>query len=368
MTADTVGGVWTYVVELAQAIAAHGVATTIATMGPKSHSGNGATLEAQLPPSDHIRVVHGDFRLEWMEDPWHDVAAAGDWLLELARSEQAEMVHFNNYTHAALPWRIPTLIVAHSCVYSWFAAVHDGPPPPRFERYREEVRRGLAAANCVTAPTRRMLQWLQRFYGPFAASDPIPNGRRVLAAPSGAKDPLILTAGRLWDEAKNVAALDEVATQLEWPVYAAGPTQHPTGGPVPARGLKLLGVLNEADLGSWFAKAAIFALPARYEPFGLSILEAAHAGCALVLGDTPTLREVWGMAAVYVPPDDRVALRGALELLMHDTTLRAEYSARAQERARRYTPERMAAGYARLYGHMTRGQMCDDPELAHAGA
>ncbi len=32
-------------------------------------------------------------------------------------------------------------------------------------------------------------------------------------------------------------------------------------------------------------------LPARYEPFGLSVLEAALSGCALVLGDIPSLRE-----------------------------------------------------------------------------
>ena len=42
------------------------------------------------------------------------------------------------------------------------------------------------------------------------------------------------------------------------------------------------------------ARASIYALPARYEPFGLSILEAALSGAALVLGDIPSLREVWG--------------------------------------------------------------------------
>ena len=49
---------------------------------------------------------------------------------------------------------------------------------------------------------------------------------------------------------------------------------------------------------------SIYALPARYEPFGLSVLEAALSGCALVLGDIPSLREIWDGAALFVDPDD----------------------------------------------------------------
>jgi glycogen synthase len=57
----------------------------------------------------------------------------------------------------------------------------------------------------------------------------------------------------------------------------------------------------------WYARASIYALPARYEPFGLSALEAALSGCALILGDIPSLREVWLEAAPYVSPDDESA-------------------------------------------------------------
>ena len=46
-----------------------------------------------------------------------------------------------------------------------------------------------------------------------------------------------------------------------------------------------LGVLAPAELRRKLERAAIFAAPALYEPFGLGILEAAAAGCALVLGD-----------------------------------------------------------------------------------
>jgi glycogen synthase len=97
------------------------------------------------------------------------------------------------------------------------------------------------------------------------------------------------------------------------------------------------------------AEAAIFAAPARYEPFGLAPLEAAQAGCALVLGDIPSLREVWGDDALFVGADEDDALGAALRLLIDDEPLRREFASRARKRARRYRPETMAAAYAAVY-------------------
>jgi len=97
------------------------------------------------------------------------------------------------------------------------------------------------------------------------------------------------------------------------------------------------------------ARASVFALPARYEPFGLAPLEAAHAGCALVLADIPSLREVWDDAAIYVDPDDDRALVAALRRLIERRELREERAAAAQCHAARYTPARMAAAYAAAY-------------------
>ena len=66
----------------------------------------------------------------------------------------------------------------------------------------------------------------------------------------------------------------------------------------------------------WLRRATIFALPARYEPFGLSALEAGLAGCALVLGDIP-MREVWHDAAMFVPPEQPAALENASSPICH---------------------------------------------------
>ena len=79
------------------------------------------------------------------------------------------------------------------------------------------------------------------------------------------------------------------------------------------------------------------------------MLEAARAGCALVLGDIPSLRENWNGAALFVPPDDRLALAAAIQQLIERPDLRVDMARRAACRSARFTLDRMADDYLRLY-------------------
>jgi glycosyltransferase involved in cell wall biosynthesis len=215
------------------------------------------------------------------------------------------------------------------------------------------VRDGLQSARLVVAPSQAMLDALDSHYGPLPSTQVIPNGRKVEAQHGAGsvagKQPFVLSVGRLWDEAKNVRALDDVARALPWPVFVAGDCIHPSGGQLAMQNLRTLGRIDSTQLARLYAQAAIYALPARYEPFGLSVLEAAMAGCALVLGDIDSLREIWGDAALYVAPDDTDALRGTLLRLIGDDALRRAMGQRAQLRAMRYTPAKMATSYWELY-------------------
>src|SRR5205085_1796692 len=78
----------------------------------------------------------------------------------------------------------------------------------------------------------------------------------------------------------------------------------PDGACIHPDHLSLLGQLPPARLTGLLAARPVFASAALYEPFGLSVLEAAQAGCALVLSDIATHRELWGDAALYVPARD----------------------------------------------------------------
>jgi glycosyltransferase involved in cell wall biosynthesis len=364
MTADTLGGVFTYAIELARGLAERGIRTSLATMGgPLSASQREAAVRVR-----GLELFESSFQLEWMDDPWDDVARAGDWLLEIEERVRPEVVHLNGYAHGALGFRAPTLVVAHSCVLSWWAAVLGEKAPPRYDRYRREVARGLASASAVVAPTLAMMDALVGHYGVPAQVAVIPNAADPERFHPGSKEAFILAVGRLWDQAKNIAALGEVAKGLPWPIRVAGSDVHPGGGARPIASLEHIGLLSPSDVAAALSRASIYALPARYEPFGLSILEAALSGCALVLGDMPSLRETWGDAALYVDPGDTGALRSALQTLIDKPKLRQEMALRARARAFVYSPRRMVQGYLHLYGELMERGFTVKPSPARDGA
>jgi glycogen synthase len=336
---DTAGGVLTYTAELAGALQTQGIEVVVATTGPPLSPEQRALLPG--------RVHESDYRLEWMEHPWEDVAAAGEWLLSLEETEQPDVVHLCSYAHGSLPFRAPKVLVAHSCVLSWWRAVHGEEAPAEWDRYREKMGAGLIAADAVIAPTRAMLRELEHDHDLRpATATVIYNGSSVPLAPAETeKQDLVLGSGRFWDPAKNLAALDAAAAGLAWPVAVAGDLG-PEGGTQHAEST---GVLPPAALAELRRRASIYAAPARYEPFGLGILEAARDRCALVLGYIPSLREIWRDAAIFIQPDDERALHEALEALIDDPPLRSDLARRAQRRGAEYSIQRAAHAYRRLY-------------------
>jgi glycogen(starch) synthase len=341
MTTDAVGGVWHYALELARGLAAHGVEVVLATMGPRPSAAERAAALAL----GNVTLEESDFRFEWMPGAWTDVERAGEWLLGLTAEHAPDLVHLNGYAHGALPWRVPVLVSGHSCVLSWWEAVRGGPAPAEWNEYRERVRRGLHAADAVVAPSRAMLTALVRHYGALPRAEVIPNGRDPAQFSRGLKEPFVLSIGRLWDEAKNARLLAEIAPRLRWPVQLVGDLRGPdsVGRTAEWPHVELVGPCSAAKVRARCARAAVYALPARYEPFGLSVLEAALSGCALVLADIPSLRENWDDAALFVAPDDRDGWVRALSWLTGPAPARAAWAQKALERGQEFSAARMVA-------------------------
>lgn len=345
MTCDTVGGVWRYALDLVRALRARGHAVTLAAMGPPPSR----TQHMEAAAIDGLVFRSRACKLVWMEDPWRDLRDAGDWLLRLADEVRPDVVHANDFGHVDIAWPAPVLCVAHSCVASWWRAVHGVHTPPRWCRYRAHVAAALQASDMVVAPSHAMAAALEVEYGPLRPVQVIPNGLHGDVPVMCKKRALVFAAGRLWDEAKNLARLAAIAPGVPWPICMAGQDRAPDGTRATLLNVRQLGVLRPAAMRRWFGRAAIYALPARYEPFGLSVLEAAQAGCALVLGDIPSLREFWDGAALFASPDDDEALRDGLLRLIDDDALRTRFGARARRRAVFMTAARMAEGYLGAY-------------------
>ncbi len=352
LTADTVGGVWTYAQELVTGLVRRGVEVTLVSFGEMPELGQMRWTEG----------LHGvdfrptPFRLEWMQDAAADIEASSEYLLNIIRETEPDILHFSQYCYGALPIDVPKIITAHSDVVSWWQAVHGvDPPESDWSRwYRETVCAGLRGADSVIAPSRWMLSEIEKNYGAVGDPKVIYNGRSPQQFNSHAeKQDRVVSIGRLWDEAKQVSLLAE--SGLNCPITIAGSLESPEQLGYSAerpfrKSVELRDKLSGSQVRSLLADASIYAATSRYEPFGLAPLEAALSRCALVANDIPTFRELWGPTAVYFSLNDADGLRSAVEELRRDPLLRRQYSELAFQRARRlFSADAMVDEYLAVY-------------------
>jgi glycosyltransferase involved in cell wall biosynthesis len=348
MTADAVGGVWQYATDLAAALGAHGHTVTLAVLGPAPTSDQ--RLAAQRMAG--LRLVETGLPLDWLSAGAGPVARAAEAIAELARREGADLIHCNMPTLAgAAAFPVPVVAVTHGCIATWWQAARMEPLLASYRWHKRMMARGLAAADVVVAPSASYAAIVRRTYRLPTAPLVVHNGRAPLPPSLTAEPPLdaALTIGRLWDPVKNAAMLDRIAARLPLPFLAAGAVLGPHGELIRLKHLKALGQLDAAPLGAMLARRPIFVSAASFEPFGLAVLEAAQAGCPLVLSDIPTFRELWDGAALFVPPGDEEGLAAAIGHLAVDEAERAQLGTRAAQRAARYTPAAKAAAMARIY-------------------
>lgn len=362
MTADAVGGVWTHALDLARGLGARGVSVTLAVLGPPP-SGPAREAARSIPG---LQLVETGLPLDWTAPDPASLHGAAQALATLAESCGADLVHLNSPALAAFgAFRQPVVVAMHSCLASWWRAMRGSEPlPPDFVWRTELTRHALQQASAIVAPSRSFAREVDAIYAPRRPVIPVLNGRSPfeLRLETHRRDPrpdFVFAAGRLWDEAKGLATLDEAAAAITAPVAVAGPLAGPAGHASPVHHLRCLGPLSEPGMARWMADAAVYCAPARYEPFGLGVLEAAQAGCALVLSDLPSFRELWSGAAIFVPPGEPNILAETVDALVWDLPRRRRLAEAARERSRTYSVGAMTAGMLAAYGEALAATPCE---------
>lgn len=342
MTADAIGGVWQYATELAHGLTARGLHMDLAVLGPMPGDEQRAALPVEVALLDTGRAP------DWLAPDAAAVEASAEVVARLAHDRGADLVHLNHPALAAADYAMPVVAVLHSCVASWWEAVEGGDLPHAFAWQTALTGRGLRRSDVVACPSRAFAATTQRLYDLHATPVAIHNGRRRPSTTDTMED-TVFTAGRLWDRGKNVATLDAAAASLALPFLAAGATQGPNGDRIVPSHLRLLGRVGDETIAGCLAHRPIFASAALYEPFGLAVLEAALAGCALVLSDIPTFRELWDGVADFVAPTDARGFAAAIDRIVGDPHLRRDRGQQASDRAMSCAPQAMVDDVMRLY-------------------
>ena len=353
MTADTIGGVWTYTRELVTQLSRKGNEVTLVSFGEIPSFTQPAWLDS-LPGVTYHPTA---FRLEWMQDAESDLKESADLLRSIIDEVKPDLLHCNQFYYGGLECDLPRIVVAHSDVVSWWVAVHGGEPPESqwIRDYRRYAATGLSKADVVVAPSSWMLDQVCRHYGEPRKKTLIHNGREPeLFNPQTAKENYAVSIGRIWDAGKQASLL--LRDDLPMLTVLVGSEQSPEGAVASAHSaqrfprLLMKGPQPESELRQLLAAAGMYIATSRYEPFGLAPLEAALSGCAIVANDIPTFREVWGDDAVYFERNNSRAMLLAIQELASNPMRRSDYGARALQRARKqYSSERMAEDYLQLY-------------------
>lgn len=342
ITTDNIGGIWTFSLNLAKGLINNGIDVFIAVLGePLTNS--------QKKEISFTSYYVMNCRQEWMTAPWDDINKAGMWLLKVRDQIKPDIVHLNSYSLGSLPWNIPVVVTAHSCVLSWWRAVKGEDAPAHWNEYRKNVTAGICSANVVSAPSNTMMNAIESLYKPRNKRVVIYNGCNGPFNYTEEKENIVFSMGRLWDEAKNLRLLIEAARKIVHPVYIAGDTGGTNIPDLPGN-VQLLGRISQEEVAKWLSRAAIYLLPVTYEPFGYTFLEAAFSGCAIVTGNIESMREIWEDNAVYADNKSSDELAYTVNMLMWDKHRRQLLARNAKKHAySNYTLDRMTSEYIFLY-------------------
>jgi mannosylfructose-phosphate synthase len=380
------GGQVTYVLELSKALAELGVAVDLYTRGFEGRP----PLEAVSEGVRIVRVPCGPDRFiikEEMLPLWPEFAANCERFIKDG-GLRYQLLH-SHYWDAGYVCRllaprlgIPFVHTSHS-LGAWKRERMAGDPAEmervyRFEERVAEEKRVFAAAASITVTNPASVEKYKEYYGlegenmvvippgvNAATFNPNDDGRAV----AGTERPYVFSLSRI-DTNKGldflINAFARVSREADLALVIGGGSAAPKDRErlvleelrdlAASRGVaervRFAGYVTDADLPYFYRRARAFVLPSRFEPFGMTALEALACGTPVVATNLGGLARYLedGRDALLVDPSDAEALAGALLRAATDEELAARLVAAGRETvAREFTWEAIAKKHTAFY-------------------
>lgn len=106
---------------------------------------------------------------------------------------------------------------------------------------------------------------------------------------------------------------------------------------------------TDAQLNYLYQNAEFFVFPSLYEGFGLPLLEAFKAGCAVAASNTSSFPEIGGDAVCYFDPMDEQSMFKAFKLLLDKPDIKAGFIAKGTERVKAFSLQKQIDATLALY-------------------
>ena len=326
------------------------VDTTYARRGP---TGTGVYLERIVPALRELGVDVVEAANERRRPPagggtgsWRNAAEDRWWsaveLPRRARRAGADVLH--HALPAVSPGPILQVVTVHDVAFERLPEAFD----PRFRAFaRRAHRRAARRARAVICPSHSTATDVAALWGvPWERIVVAPHGPGQEPAPRpdppSGEDHFLYVGDA--EPRKNLGAL-----------LAAHARYRHEGGDVPlvlagrataqAAGVRPEGRVAPQRLAELYGRALALVHPALHEGFGMTPLEAMHAGVPVLAARSPGVTETCGDAAEYFDPRDPDALADALHAIARNPGRRAELRARGAARA----AERSWASAARAH-------------------
>jgi glycosyltransferase involved in cell wall biosynthesis len=116
-----------------------------------------------------------------------------------------------------------------------------------------------------------------------------------------------------------------------------------------SRQLHFLGFVSSAELQAIFRSATAMIFPSKFEGFGLPILEAFHAGLAVLSSNATTLPEVARDGALYFDPDSPAELSALMRIIMNEPEIRQDLITKGALVLSQYSIKDTAASFQQIY-------------------
>lgn len=109
------------------------------------------------------------------------------------------------------------------------------------------------------------------------------------------------------------------------------------------------GFKSDSELAHIYKKALVYVLPSLYEGFGMTALEAFSMGCPVVAGNTSSIPEVCGKAALYIDPKKTSSISRGVKQILNDKNLRQELVKLGYKQVKKFSWEKTVKETLKVY-------------------